>query len=95
MSIPLQMILPIIPEAGFKLSIEPDDVGRFQIVVEGNSIPSFPTLIPSIIWISLKLRFQEIRSRLCGEALFCDSRDPLDTLLSFYHTSVPSCSMHW
>ena len=95
MRVPLQVILPIISEARFKLSIQPDDVGRLQISVEGSAVPGTPTLIPSVIWIDTKLCFQEISSRPCGEMLFCDSYDPLDTLLPPYHTRALNCWMHW
>src|SRR5436305_1962572 len=90
-----QMVRPIGSQSRFELSIAPDNVGQFQIGIEGDSIPSFPTLTSSVIGISLKLRVEKVGSRLCSEVLSCDSRDPLDTLLPFYHTRTPNCSMHW
>ena len=68
-------------------------LGRFQFGVEGDSIPSFPTVTPSVIRIGMKLYLEQFGSRLCSEVLFFESCDPDDTLLSIYHTSTFSCSM--
>lgn len=94
MSGPIQMICPVVAQPRFELSKQSDDVGRIDIVIEGSSIPRFPALTPSVIWIGLKLRFKKIRSRLRSEILFCDSCDPLDSLLSSYHTNALSSSKH-